>query len=63
MSGKVIPVLYTADTLEAAIYDTIFHDIRIHSQIKEVSKDRIFERNHTAIKNTKEIKLVQLRQP
>lgn len=52
---KVIPVLCAADTLEAAIHETIFHDIRVHSHIKEVSIDKIYEKNHTVIKNTKEI--------
>ncbi len=43
-AGNVIPVLYTADSLDAAMYESIFHDILAHSQVKEISFDKIYEK-------------------
>lgn len=61
--GKVVPVLYTADTLNAAIYESIFHDITARSSVKKVALENVYKKNHTVLKTTQEFRLAELRQP
>ena len=61
-SGTNIPTLYAADTLEAAIFETIFHDVLAKTKKKRVSKVVVTARAHAQLEAKRDLKLASLRQ-
>lgn len=60
--GMSVPTLYAADTLEAAIYETIFHDIPENINEKRVPKRLVTARAHSKLEVTRNLKLASLRE-
>ena len=61
--GDCVPSLYGADTLEAAIYETIFHDVPTTARRKTVPKTVVQSRTHSRLKVLRDLQLVSLRAP
>ena len=62
-TGNCVPSLYAANTLEAAIYETIFHHILAKSRRKTVEKPRIQEHAHGLLVVQRDLRLASLRAP
>jgi RES domain. len=62
-SGSVIPTLYAADSLDAAIHETIFHDVPTRANRKRVSKTLITSRAHSRLELRRDLALASLRSP
>ena len=61
--GNCVPSLYAADTLEAAIYETIFHDIPVTARRKTVPKTLVQSRAHGRLQVRRDLQLASLRGP
>lgn len=61
--GECIPSLYTAFTLEASVYETIFHDISASEVVKSVPIDDIICRSHSKLQVKRDLQLASLREP
>lgn len=61
--GNCIPSLYAADTLEAAIFETIFHDIPVTARRKTVPRTLVQSRAHGSLAVLRELRLISLRGP
>lgn len=59
--GSIIPVLYVAGTLEAAICETVFHDISRTHLSKQIRISMISRLSHSVISSRKNLTLVLLR--
>ena len=64
-SGKIVPSLYATSTLQAAIHETIFHDIRADTEkkYKTIPEEKVHDRMHSELRVKRAIKLVELRNP
>ncbi|MGF1525605.1 MAG: RES family NAD+ phosphorylase [Candidatus Competibacterales bacterium] len=60
-NGACIPSLYAGETLEAAIYETVFHDIPAKAKRKTVPKFHITSRAHGQLEVLRDLKLASLR--
>lgn len=58
--GQVVPYLYGAATLEAAIFETIFHHVPIDADDKLVDLDAFAQRAHGQLLPTRPLRLVDL---
>lgn len=61
--GNCVPSLYAADTLEAAIFETIFHDVPVAASRKTVPRTLVESRAHGRIELRRDLRLVSLRTP
>ena len=61
--GNCVPSLYAADTLEAAIYETIFHDIPVTARRKTVPRTLVQSRAHGRLQVRRNLQLASLRGP
>ena len=61
--GNCIPSLYAAGSLEAAIFETIFHDIPVTARRKTVPRTLVQSRAHGRLEVLRELRLVSLRAP
>lgn len=61
--GNCVPSLYAADTLEAAIHETIFHDIPVQAKPGTVPKTLVQIRAHSGIEVLRDLRLASLRGP
>ena len=61
--GNCIPSLYAASSLEAAIFETIFHDIPVTGRRKTVPRTLVQSRAHGRLEVLRELRLVSLRAP
>ena len=61
--GHCVPSLYAADTLEAALYETIFHDIPITARRKTVPRTLVQNRAHGRLQVRRDLQLASLRGP
>ena len=61
--GRCIPSLYAASTVEAAIYETILHDIPLGMARKSVPSGAIAGRRHTTLILRRALHLASLRAP
>ena len=61
--GNCVPSLYAADTLEAAIFETIFHDVPVAASRKTVPRTLVESRAHGRIELQRDLRLVSLRAP
>ena len=64
-SGKLVPSLYATSTLQAAIHETIFHDIRADTEKtnKTIPEEKVHDKMHSELRTMRAIKLVELRNP
>ena len=62
-SNRCIPSLYAADTVEAAIYETILHDIPLHATRKSVPHSQLQHRRHSTLVVRRALRLASLRAP
>ena len=63
-SGHCIPTLYAADSVEAAIYETILHDIPLPGAArKSVPRHAIEARRHSTLLVRRSLRLASLRAP
>jgi hypothetical protein len=60
-SGTCIGSLYGGSTLEAAIYETIFHDVPAKAKIKTVPKANVHARAHGELESVNDLNLATLR--
>ena len=61
--GNCVPSFYAASTLEAAIYETIFHDIPVQAKRKTVPRTLVQTRAHGQLEVLCDLRLVSLRGP
>jgi hypothetical protein len=61
--GDCVPSLYAAGTLEAAIYETIFHDVPVTARRKTVPRTLVQSRTHGRLQVLRNLRLVSLRGP
>ena len=62
--GNCVPSLYAGSTLEAAIYETVFHDIPVASHdTKTVPREDLEGRKHTTLLPLRPLRLASLRAP
>lgn len=58
-----VPSLYAATSLEAAIYETLFHDIPLQARRKTIPRDIVEARKHTTLQLRRDLRLASLRAP
>lgn len=62
--GRCVPSLYACSTLEAAIYETVFHDIPVTSHdTKTVPRWQVEGRRHSTLLPGRTLRLASLRAP
>lgn len=61
--GNCVSSLYAGDTLESAIYETIFHDVPVKARRKTVPRTFIESRAHGRLEVLRDLKLASLRGP
>ena len=61
--GTCVPSLYAASTLEAAIHETIFHDIPVRAKRRTVPRTFVQTRAHGQLEVLCDLRLVSLREP
>ena len=62
-ADECVPSLYAADTLEAAIHETIFHDVPVTAKRKTVPRTLVQSRAHARLEVLRELRLASLRGP
>ena len=62
-TGECVPSLYAADTLEAAIHETIFHDVPAAAKRKTVPRTLVQTRAHVRLEVLRDLRLAFLRGP
>lgn len=55
--GECIPSLYAAITLEASVYETIFHDVSASDVVKSIPIDDIICRSHSILQVKRDLHL------
>lgn len=61
--GFVVPTLYAGSTLEAAAFETLFHDIPPAAPIKTVPRSLVASRAHSVLVARRPLRLAELRAP
>ncbi len=61
--GDCIPTLYAADSVEAAIYETILHDVPLAAVRKSVPRQAMEDRRHSTLVVRRTLRLASLRAP
>ena len=62
-SGVCIPSLYAGDAVDAAIYETLFHDIPLGANRMTVPRSAVENRNHSTLVVRRTLRLANLRAP
>lgn len=62
-SGACVPSLYAGETLEAAVYETIFHDVPAKAKKKRVPQKKIKDSAQGRLEVLRDLNLVSLREP
>lgn len=63
MTGKCVPSLYAGSTLEAAVFETVFHDAPATAPLKTVPLRAVEERVHSVLETRRDMLLAELRAP
>ena len=63
VKGACVPSVYAGSSLDAAIYETIFHDVPAKASFKTVPRQNVVIRSHAELEVVRQIHLVQLRNP
>jgi hypothetical protein len=45
--GTCVPTIYAAETLEAAVFETVFHDVPANASLKVVALTKVLSRSLT----------------
>jgi hypothetical protein len=61
--GACVPSLYAGSSLDAAIFETVFHDIPARARLKTVPKQDVLARGHSVLVAERDLALVELRAP
>lgn len=61
--GACLPTLYAADSLEAAVHESIFHDLDHDLPNKFIRKSKVTSRAISWIEVTQDLKVVRLNEP
>ncbi|MDE0442209.1 MAG: RES family NAD+ phosphorylase [Gammaproteobacteria bacterium] len=61
--GACVPTLYAAETVQAAIYETILHDVPLGAAFKSVPHDAVESRQHSTLVVRRTLHLASLRAP
>lgn len=62
-SGTCVPSLYAGNTLESAIYETVFHDVPAKALLKTVPMQNVLVRAHSTLEVMRPLTLASLRTP
>jgi hypothetical protein len=62
-SGICVPSIYAGSSLDAAIYETIFHDVPTKASFKTIPKQSVVIRSHAELEVGRQLRLIQLRNP
>ena len=62
-AGECVPSLYAAEALEAAIHETIFHDVPATAKRKTVPRTLVQSRAHARLEVLRDLRLASLRAP
>ncbi|MCH7935935.1 MAG: RES family NAD+ phosphorylase [Proteobacteria bacterium] len=60
---KCVPTLYAADSFDAAVFESIFHDIPYNASQKTVRREKIMAVAHSKLKTKRNLTLVPLYEP
>ena len=60
---ECVPSLYAATSVEAAIHETLFHDIPLHARRKTIPRNNVEARKHATLQLRRDLRLVSLRAP
>lgn len=60
-SGNCVPSLYAGSSLEAVIFETIFHDVPVRAKRKTVRRSDVTNRTHGILEVARDLNLVSLR--
>lgn len=58
--GDPIPTLYAADTFEAALMESVFHDVPHTPGFKQFDKRKLAGQEHSTVQTTQDLKLADL---
>ncbi|MGP9819765.1 RES family NAD+ phosphorylase [Salinarimonas sp. NSM] len=61
--GRCVPSLYAATSREAAIFETVFHDVPIAAPFKTVRLADVLTRSHSLLATRRPLVLAELRAP
>ena len=61
--GECVPTLYAADSVEAAIYETILHDVPLAASRKSAPRHAVEDRRHSSLVVRRTLRLASLRAP
>jgi hypothetical protein len=61
--GTCVPTIYAAETLEAAVFETVFHDVPANASVKVVALTKVLSRSHSIIETAHPLRLAQLFAP
>ena len=61
--GECVPSLYAATSMQAAIFETLLHDIPLEARRKTIPRSSVEARQHTALQLGRDLKLASLRAP
>jgi hypothetical protein len=62
-NGHCVPSLYAGETFEAAVFETIFHDVPAKAKRKRVPKKKVEETAQGRLETKRDLTLVSLREP
>lgn len=62
-SGVCVTSSYAGSSFDAAIYETIFHDVPAKAPFKTVPRQDVLIRSHAELEVVRQLRLVQLRNP
>ena len=62
-AGACVPSLYAGETLEAVVYETIFHDVPAKAKRKRVPQSKVKDSAQGRLEVQRDIRLVSLREP
>lgn len=60
---ECVPSLYAATSVDAAIYETLFHDIPLQARRKTIPRTKVEARKHTTLQLRRDCGLASLRAP
>lgn len=63
ISGQCVPSLYAGETFEAAVFETIFHDVPAKAKRKSVPKKKVEDTAEARLETQRDLTLVSLREP
>ena len=61
--GNCVPSLYAGSSFDAAVYETLFHDIPVNAIYKTIPRQNVLNRSHGELMVVRQMYLVQLRNP